>query len=61
MRFNTLSAFVIGVLIVWGLIFGIGYVIKGPTPGHPLLNGFGGFMLGMLARYIATRVYPTTP
>ena len=64
-RFNTLSAFVIGVLIVWGLIFGVGYVINGPTPDHPLLNVFGlnvfgGFMLGMLAMCIASRVYPTT-
>jgi hypothetical protein len=61
MRLNTLPAFVFGVLVVWGLIFALGYAIKGPTPGHPLLNVFGGFLLGMLAMYIAMRIYPTIP
>ena len=27
------------------------------TPGHPALHVFGGFLLGMLSMYIATRVY----
>jgi hypothetical protein len=48
---------VIGVLIVWALIFAVGYVFKGSTPGYPLLHVFGGFLLGMLSMYIATRVY----
>ena len=61
MKLNSLSAFVVGVLVVWGLIFALGYAIKGPTPGHPMLKVFGGFMLGMLAMYIATRLYPSTP
>jgi hypothetical protein len=61
MRLNTLPAFVVGVLVVWGLIFAIGYAVRGPTPGHPLLYVFGGFLLGMLAMYIATRVYPDAP
>jgi hypothetical protein len=52
-----LSVFVIGVLIVWGLILAIGYVVRGPTIGHPMLHVCGGFLLGMLAMYIATRVY----
>ena len=61
MRWNSLPAFVVGVLVVWGLIFVLGYTIEGPTPGHPVLKVFGGFMLGMLAMYIATRVYRSTP
>jgi hypothetical protein len=54
---NTLSAYVIGVLIVWAVIFAGGYFLKGSTPGHPALHVFGGFLLGMLSMYIATRVY----
>jgi hypothetical protein len=56
---NTLPAYVIGVLAVWGLIFGIGYFRSGNSPGHPILHVFGGFLLGMLSMYIATRVYPS--
>jgi len=57
---NTLPAYVSGVLIVWALIFVVGYFAKGPTPGRPLLHVFGGFLLGMLSMYIATRVYPSS-
>ena len=55
---NTLTPYVIGVLIVRAAIFAIGYVTTGPTSGHPVLHVFGGFLLGMLSMYIATRVYP---
>jgi hypothetical protein len=57
--FNSLTAYVIGVLLVWALIFGIGYIRHGSTPGYPVLHVFGGFLMGMLAMYIATRVYPS--
>jgi hypothetical protein len=56
---NTLTAYVIGVLIVWAAIFAVGYFLKGSTPGHPALHVFGGFLLGMLSMYIATRLYPS--
>jgi hypothetical protein len=56
---NTLTAYVIGVLIVWAVIFAVGYFRNGSTPGHPILHVFGGFLLGMLSMYIATRVYPS--
>ncbi len=56
---NTLSAYVTGVLIVWAAIFAIGYFLKGSTPGYPMLHVFGGFLLGMLSMYVATRVYPS--
>ncbi len=46
---NTLTAYVIGVLIVWAVIFAVGYFRCGSTPGYPLLHVFGGFMLGMLS------------
>jgi hypothetical protein len=42
---DTLTAYVIGVLIVWAVIFAVGYVLKGSTPGYPLLHVFGGFLL----------------
>jgi hypothetical protein len=51
-----LTAYVIGVLIVWAATFVVGYFVKGNTPGYPLLHVFGGW--GMLSMYIATRVYP---
>ena len=55
---NTLTAYVIGILIVWAAIFAVGYLRNGSTPGRPLLQVFGGFLLGMLSMYIATRVHP---
>jgi hypothetical protein len=58
---NTLRAYVIGVLIVWAAIFAVGYLTHASTPGHPVLHVFGGFLLGMLSMYIATRIYPPKP
>jgi RsiW-degrading membrane proteinase PrsW (M82 family) len=55
---NTLTAYVFGVLTVWAVIIAVGYFRNGSTPGHPILHVFGGFLLGMLSMYIATRVYP---
>ena len=55
---NTLTAYVIGVLVVWAVIFVVGYFLKGSTVCHPVLHVFGGFLLGMLSMYIATRAYP---
>jgi uncharacterized membrane protein SpoIIM required for sporulation len=55
---NTLPGYVVGVLIVWALIFAGGYFFHGSTPGHPVLHVFAGFLIGMLAMYIATRIYP---
>jgi hypothetical protein len=46
--FNTLAAYVIGVLIVWAAILAAGYFFEGSTPGHPILHVFGGLLLGML-------------
>jgi hypothetical protein len=42
------------------LVFVIGYFRYGSTPGHPALHVFGGFLLGMLSMYIATRFYGTS-
>ena len=56
---DPLTAYVIGVLIVWAMIFAVGYFLKGPTVGHPLLHVFGGFLLGMLSMYLATRIHPS--
>ncbi len=51
------SLYVIGVLVACILVFTIGYLRYGGTPGHPILQVFGGFLLGMLSMSIATRVY----
>jgi hypothetical protein len=56
---NSLTAYVIGVLVVWSVILAVGFFLNGSTPGHPILHVFGGFLLGMLSMYIATRVYPS--
>jgi hypothetical protein len=52
--------YVIGVLVASILLFTIGYFRYGSAQGHPILQVFGGFMLGMLSMYIATRVYGTS-
>jgi hypothetical protein len=39
------------------LLFVIGYYFYGTTRGHPALEVFGSFLLGMLAMHIATHVY----
>jgi hypothetical protein len=51
------SPYVIGVLVASIALFSIGYLRYASTPGHPMLQIFGGFLLGMLAMYIATWVY----
>jgi hypothetical protein len=54
---SRLGRYVIAVIITWMLILVIGFLFFGPTPSRPFLHVFGGFMLGMLAMYIAVRVY----
>jgi len=54
---SRLGRYVIGVFVAWMLLFAIGYFVHGPTPGHPVLHVFAGFLLGMLSMYIATRIY----
>ena len=54
---SRLGRYVIGVLVAWILLFTIGYFRYGSTPGHPMLQVFGGLLLGMLSMSIAIRVY----
>ena len=54
---NTLGGQVTGVLVVWAAILVGGYFLHGNTPCHPILQVLGGFLPGMLATYIATRVH----
>ena len=56
---SRLGHYVIAVLVTWILIFAIGYFFYGPTPGRPALHAFGGFLPGMLAMFIAMRLYGT--
>ena len=49
----------IAVIVVWAVLFVVGYFVHGSTQGHPVLHVFYGFMLGMLAMYIATRIHPS--
>jgi hypothetical protein len=52
---NTLTAYVIGVLIMWSVIFAVGYFRHGSTFGHPLPDVFGGFLLGRPPRVHLSR------
>jgi len=54
---SHLGHYVIAVLVTWMLFFVIGYFTWGSTPGYPALHAFAGFLPGMLAMYIATRLY----
>jgi hypothetical protein len=54
---SRLGHYVIAVLAARILFFAIGYFRYGSTPGHPALHVFGGFLIGMLSMYIATRLY----
>jgi len=54
---SRLGHYVIAVLVAWILFLGIGGLRYGSTPGHPALHVFGGFLLGMLSIYIASRLY----
>jgi hypothetical protein len=58
---SGLGQYVIGVFVAWILLFVVGYFLSGgtPRPGHPVVHVFAGFLLGMLAMYIATRFYRT--
>jgi hypothetical protein len=56
---SRLGHYVIAVLFTWLLLFVIGYFFHGPTPGYPALHAFAGFLPGMLAMYIVTRLYGT--
>ena len=56
---SRLGNYVIAVLVAWTLLFVIGYLLYGPTPGRPALHVFPGFLLGMVFIYIATRLYGT--
>jgi hypothetical protein len=58
---NGLTAYAIGVLVVWAVIFAAGYFLRGGPPGYPVLHVFGGFLLGMLSMYVATRLYSSQP
>jgi hypothetical protein len=51
------SPYVIGVLVACVVLFTIGYLRYAGTPGHSVLQVFGGFLLGMLSMSIATYVY----
>ena len=56
---KSLAAYMIGVFLVWGMIFAVAYIGHGPTPDYPLLHVFGGFVLGMISMYIAIRLHPS--
>ena len=54
-----ISGYVIGLLVASILLFTIGYLRYASTPGHPALQVFGGFLLGMLSMSIAMRLCGT--
>jgi hypothetical protein len=51
------SLYVVGVLVASVVLFTLGYLRYAGSPGHPVLQVFGGFLLGMLSMSIATCFY----
>jgi hypothetical protein len=51
------SSYVIGGIVASTLLFTIGYFHYSGTPGHPIVQAFGGLLLGMPSMSIAIRVY----
>lgn len=56
---SRFDIYVTGVFVAWILLFVIGSFFYGPMRGHPTMQVFGGCLVGMVAMYIATRVYGT--
>jgi hypothetical protein len=56
---SRLGNYVVAVVVAWTLLFAIGFFFHGPTPGRPALHVFEGFLPGMLAMYVAARLYVT--
>jgi small neutral amino acid transporter SnatA (MarC family) len=54
---HSLTGYVIAVLVVWLVILVVSYFVRGPEIALSMFRVFGGFVLGMIAMYIATRVY----
>lgn len=54
---SRFDVFVMSVFVAWIVLFAIGYCFSIPTRGQPALLVFGGFLVGMVAMHIATRVY----
>ena len=54
---SPFDIYVIGVFVAWILLFVIGSFFYGPMRGDPAMQVFGGCLIGMVAMYIATRVY----
>ena len=53
----TIAKYVTAVLIVIALVLGIAWFIGSAEQFKRMAVFFAGFLLGMLAMYIATRVY----
>ena len=54
---HTLKSYVIGVILVIAILVGIKAYLSGMAEASKATLFSGGFLLGMLAMYIAIRVY----
>jgi hypothetical protein len=52
-----LRRYVAGVLTVWAIVLGVSWLVGGPARFHVLALVCAGFLLGMLAMYIAVHLY----
>jgi hypothetical protein len=60
MQFNKkypLKVYVIGVIIAWAIVLAADYYLAGAEHMYRAALVCGGFLLGMLGMYIATRIY----
>jgi drug/metabolite transporter (DMT)-like permease len=60
MNRHTLTAYVVGTILVWGAIL-IAVWFLAPSHTRDMMHLCGMFYIGMLAMYIAQHVYPFHP
>ena len=56
---HRLSGYVIGVIVAWSIVLAVSWIVGGQARFDTAAIVFGGFAIGMLAMYIATRIYGT--
>ena len=54
---RSLAAYVVAVVIVFAVLNAGAQFFAAPAKAHDIAVFSGGFLLGMLAMYIATRIY----
>jgi hypothetical protein len=54
---HPLARYVAAVAVTWAIVLAIAWLVGGSARLHVYLDVCGGFFIGMLAMYLAVRVY----